>query len=240
MCILLRGIASHLCRYGCDDQSLAVRFPIYTASTAVSSTWVETAEQNRTVFKMRSSHWAFNLVANLVYAHWSAALPVVQQRIVAKEAAFAADVAAMDRTAAALLKDKGVDAAVAALTNFSVQTGDRLVDEWNTFFGELFVRFSDGFDTSAIPRPPPAPGAPAYTPGGTSTVKVKELGYDEGWYVILSDYKCDLLPRSLKQSASSMEMAYLDRMYSLFASIAQVRQDCGGRWGEVPRAHQRA
>ena len=29
-----------------------------------------------------------------------------------------------------------------ALTNFTVHTGDRLVDEWNTLFGELFVRCS--------------------------------------------------------------------------------------------------
>ena len=47
------------------------------------------------------------------------------------------------------------------------------------------MRFSDGFDTSAIPRPPPAAGRLhplAYTPGGTSTVEVKELGYGPDWY----------------------------------------------------------
>ena len=52
----------------------------------------------------------------------------------------------------------------------------------NAFFGELFVRFSDGFDATAIPRPPPVPGAPSYTAGGTSTVAVKEPGYDNAWY----------------------------------------------------------
>ena len=53
----------------------------------------------------------------------------------------------------------------------------------NAFFGELFVKYSDGFIASATPRPPPAPGAgDRYTPGGTSTVSVQEPGYDQAWY----------------------------------------------------------
>ena len=52
----------------------------------------------------------------------------------------------------------------------------------NAFFGELFVKYSDGFVTTATPRPPPAPGATKYTPGGTATVSVQEPGYDETWY----------------------------------------------------------
>ena len=79
------------------------------------------------------------------------------------QTAFAADVAAMDKTAAALLRERGAAAAVAALTQFTTDTDDRLVDNWNTFFGELFVRFSDGFDAAPIPRPPPVSGAPSCT-----------------------------------------------------------------------------
>ena len=50
---------------------------------------------------------------------------------------------------------------VKALTDFTIRTGDGLVDEWVAFFGELFVRFSDGFDASPIPRAPPVPGDPS-------------------------------------------------------------------------------
>ena len=86
----------------------------------------------------------------------------------------------MDHAAMALMKHKGAAAAIAALTNFTLATGDALVDEWNTLFGELFVRFSDGFDTTALPRPPPTPGMSShasYTPGGSALVEVKEQGY---------------------------------------------------------------
>ena len=115
---------------GCDDQSLAVRFPAYTASTTIPETWMETAEQNRTVFKMRSSHWAFNLVANLAYARWAEVMPVVQQRIVSLEAKFAEDLRDMDIAAIDMLKqNKPVAEVVAALTNFTVETGDGLIDD---------------------------------------------------------------------------------------------------------------
>ena len=159
-----------------------MRFPAYTSATALPPTWIEGPTQNRTVFKMRSSHWAFNLVANYAYAHWDAVFPLVQARIVAKETGYAADLAAMDAAAAAILQKDGAAAAVAAMTAFGIGTGDALVDDWNALFGELFVQFADGYHAAAIPRPAPPPGAPAYTRGGTSTVNTTALGYDDAWY----------------------------------------------------------
>ena len=168
--------------WGADDQSFAARFPAYAASAAIPETWREGPTQNRTVFKLRSSHWAFTAVAHLAYSRWSAVHPIVQQRIVDTERRYAADLAAMDATALQLLETEGAESARAALTNFTVAHGDALVDEWVALFGELFVRFSDGFDASAIPRAPPVPGAPPYTPGGTATVDIKSVGYDDAWY----------------------------------------------------------
>lgn len=115
---------------GCDDQSLAVRFPAYTASIKIPETWMETADQNRTVFKMRSSHWAFNMVANLAYARWAEIKPVVQQRIVALEAKFADDLKEMDNAAIGMLKQgKPAVDVISALTNFTIEMGDGLIDE---------------------------------------------------------------------------------------------------------------
>jgi hypothetical protein len=125
------------------------------------------------------------MIANFAYSHWSKVYPVVQRRIVAKEKQFMEDLASMDATATAVMKKEGTDSAklLSMLTNFTVAHGDQLVDDWNAFFGELFVRFSDGFDATATPRAPPAPGIHAsYTPGGTASVDVKENGYDQAWY----------------------------------------------------------
>lgn len=115
---------------GCDDQSLAVRFPAYTVSTKIPETWMETAEQNRTVFKMRSSHWAFNLIANLAYTRWTEITPVVQQRIVSMERKFADDLRNMDAAAIEMFKrGKPTVEVIEVLTNFTVEAGDWLIDE---------------------------------------------------------------------------------------------------------------
>ena len=50
----------------------------------------------------------------------------------------------------------------------------------------LFMTFGDGFIASPKARPPRAPAETrSYTPGGTSTVSVKENGYDDQWCALL-------------------------------------------------------
>lgn len=40
------------------------------------------------------------------------------------------------------------------MTDFSTSIGDALLTEWVAFFGELFVKFRDGFVTTANPKVP--------------------------------------------------------------------------------------
>ena len=184
-----------------------MRFPAYTSATALPLTWIEGPTQNRTVFKMRSSHWAFNMVSNFAYAHWDTVKPVVQAKIVAMEASFAEQLATMDATAAKIMTQHGTAAAVEALTNFTIRTGDGLVDDWNIFFGELFVRFGDGFDASPTPRSAKQTVSEPYTNGGTSTVDVKETGYDEAWYARIAQ---DAGGKYHVPATGSTEEAFID------------------------------
>ena len=116
----------------------------------------------------------YGLELRLRIAHWDTVKPVVQAKIVAMEASFAEQLATMDATAAKIMTQHGTAAAVEALTNFTIRTGDGLVDDWNIFFGELFVRFGDGFDASPTPRSAKQTVSEPYINGGTSTVDVKE------------------------------------------------------------------
>ena len=50
------------------------------------------------------------------------------------------------------LRLKNTDNAVEALTQFSVSIGDQLLTDWFTFFGHLFVKFRDGYVTTAAPK----------------------------------------------------------------------------------------
>ena len=88
---------------------------------------------------------AFNLVSNFAYGQWSRVVPEVQRRIVVTEAGYFQQLAATDGVAIQRLRANASRAdVVRMLTDFTVRTGNQLVDQWNQLFGELFVRFSDG------------------------------------------------------------------------------------------------
>jgi len=160
--------------FGVDDQSLSVRTPVYSSSTGAPDTFLEKkGTADRMTFNMRSADWAFNLVSNFAYSRWSAVYPLVQEKIVATESQFFKDVANMDRQALKALEQEGSASAVKMLTDFSKSTGDKLTDDWATFFGQLFVRFRDGFDTS-LPKPAHEKDIPM--------PDCVESGYDDAWY----------------------------------------------------------
>ena len=143
--------------YGADDQSFAARFPVYSSATAIPPTWKETADQNRTVFKMRSSHWAFSMVAHLAYARWSAVAPVVRARIVAAERRFAAELAAMDAEALALLDSHGAAAAVGGGARLR-RLGD--LDARHALRERLGCKPFGWFLRAVFPDAEPLPGEP--------------------------------------------------------------------------------
>jgi hypothetical protein len=79
-------------------------------------------------------------------------------------------VAVADKEIASLLSGGDRDGAVAHMTKFSADIGDALLKDWFAFFGELFVKYRDGFVTT------PAPAVPVC---GCNTAS---QGYDDAWY----------------------------------------------------------
>ena len=81
---------------------------------------------------------------------------MVQEKIVSYEKALMQSVAAKDADAIAMIKN-GVanEVVVKALTEFSVNTGDTLVDDWNAFFGELFCDSRMGLTPASRRALPP-------------------------------------------------------------------------------------
>ena len=143
--------------FGVDDSATTVRVPIYGAATRVPPSFAGQGPQDGLVspmMKYDDSHafWAFNLVANWAYARWSDVYPVVLPRIEALEQAFADDVRLLDAKATAALAGGADEAAVVELvTQWGVEAGDALTSNWRQFFGELFVRFRDGYDITPNP-----------------------------------------------------------------------------------------
>ena len=55
----------------------------------------------------------------------------------------------MDVDALSIYQNQSPKQAIEAVTKFSVDLGNQLVVDWNSFFGYLFVRYRDGYKISS-------------------------------------------------------------------------------------------
>lgn len=85
-----------------------------------------------------------------------------------------------DAKALELFGDDQNDNAIEYLTSFSFDIGTSLLKEWFAFFGQLFVKYRDGYVTVAAPDVPVC---------GCSTSSVK---YQDEWYNRIVDDTGDL------------------------------------------------
>ena len=138
--------------FGVDDSSTTVRLPVYSSSTRVSPAFYGKGPQDGVIppmmtFNPQSAFYAFNLVANWAYSRWSLIYPEVLSAITAKEQAYHAAVQQLDEQALRQLQQPNADVAavVETLTKWSADEGDRLVRDWNALFGQLFVKYRDGY-----------------------------------------------------------------------------------------------
>ena len=121
-------------------------------------------------FSLNSAFYVFNLVANFAYSRWDAIYPDVHAAIIAKETTFASLVGEADAYALNLFNNGQTADAVEYLTTFSKDIGDQLLLDWFTFFGEMFVKYRDGYITTASTQAPVC---------GCTT---NNLPYQDQWY----------------------------------------------------------
>eukprot|EP01041_Mallomonas_annulata_P002444 gene2444-4738_t len=148
------GPLSALLWFGVDDASTTVRLPIYGSSTRIPHTFAGQGSQDGVrapmmTFDFHSAFYAFNVVANFAYSRWNLVYPDILERLLHIEKELQSKVLSVEDHAIRLLDREGEDAAVAFVTDFSDKLGERLVHEWNEFFGELFVRYRDGYRITA-------------------------------------------------------------------------------------------
>lgn len=121
-------------------------------------------------FSLDSAFYVFNLVANFAYSRWDVIYADVHSKIIEKETTYATLAGDAELTASKMFADNRVEDAVEYLTSFSVQIGDALLKDWFTFFGELFVKYRDGYITVASAVSPVC---------GCSTSSAR---YQDQWY----------------------------------------------------------
>jgi dipeptidase len=156
--------------FGVDDAGSTVYCPMYTCMTAVPQSM---AVGNGSImqFSETSAFYVFNQVCNLAYTRYSLIHPEIEAQQSAYEAKYQAYVKVMDKAAVELAAENA-DLATEFLTDFSVNTADRLISDWREFYKYLFVKYMDG--NVKTPQAVPA-GYKYYAP------KVEWPGYDEKW-----------------------------------------------------------
>lgn len=165
--------------YGIDDSSTSVHFPLYGSATRISKGWAGPGPQDGVTpplmkFSLESAFYVFNLVANFAYSRWNAIYPDLYQEITQRETEYMKLLQSVDEIGQDMFtKSQSEDdrkIAVEYLTEFSVKIGDTLLKEWFDVFGQLFVKYRDGYVTTADPKNPVC---------GCST---SSLPYEEEWY----------------------------------------------------------
>jgi dipeptidase len=171
---------SGLIWFGVDDSGTTVRFPVYGSATKVSPAFLGKGPQDGVTppmmdFNLQSAFYVFNLLANWAYARWDLIYPEVLQTIVAKESEFIGQIQQVDKKALEILEEKrgspdGMAQAVDYVTNYSVNAGNKLVNDWFQYFGKLFVKYREGYVITANTENHACGCAP------------KAAGYPQSWY----------------------------------------------------------
>lgn len=151
--------------FGMDDTYSTVYTPMYTCLTEVPQS-VKVGNGDMMTFSETSAFWLFNQVSNFAYTRYKDMIPDILAKQQELENGFIAAVAETDKTAAGLYKKKPAKA-VKFLTEFSNAQQAKTFAEWKKLYGFLFTKFMDGNVKTKSDKPMP---------------KVKQPGYDEGYY----------------------------------------------------------
>lgn len=128
--------------FGVDDADGCVYVPMYCGIRKVPESY---AVGNGSMIRWSetSAFWTFNLVTNWAYTRYNLIHPEIEAYQKELETGIMAVSAGIDSEARGLY-DADPDQAVQLLTNFSVNTGNKVVADWKQFFHYLFMKYMDG------------------------------------------------------------------------------------------------
>jgi len=128
--------------FGVDDAASCVYTPIYCGITEIPETY---AEGNGSMIEWSDdcAFWCFNQISNLAYTRYNLIHKEVDSLQQATELKFIKYTAVVDN-AAKTLYDTDKQLGIEFITNFSVNTANTLVADWQTFYEYLFMKYMDG------------------------------------------------------------------------------------------------
>ncbi len=157
--------------FSVDDAYSTVYNPMYCGMTEVPETY---AVGNGSIMEYsdNAAFWVFNQVSNFAYTRYSAMIPEIQKVQDELELGYIEEIKGIDKAATEMYKNNP-EQAVAFITNYSVDQGNKTVNTWKKLYAHLFTKFMDG----NIKEARPVPESNIYV-----TPKVEQPGYGEEWY----------------------------------------------------------
>lgn len=162
--------------FGNDDGNMVVYTPIYCGNT-VQPRCYNTPGADAVTFSMDNAYWVCNWVSNMVYPRYSLMFPSLKAVRDSLEQDYFAAQPKIEQQAQALLKDKGEQAAVDFLNNYSNTKAQQMLARWQNLAFYLIVKYNDMAvkpDSNGVfLRTPEGIGADVKRPGYPNALRKK-------------------------------------------------------------------
>jgi len=157
--------------FGVDDAASTVFMPMYSSISKAPDKMAR-GYGSLMEFVPDAAFWVFNQVSNWAYTRYDSIHPEIATKQAELENKYIGQTAGIDAAAVAML-EKNPQAAVDFLTDYSVNTGNATVMEWQQLYYYLFTKYMDG----NIKRPKAVPEGYKYV-----SPYLNQPGYGEDWY----------------------------------------------------------
>jgi dipeptidase len=128
--------------FGVDDADGCVYAPMYCGINEIPKSYA-IGNGSMITWSETSAYWAFSQVNNWAYTRYNVIHPEIEKYQQQLENHFASEVRIADKQAAGLFTQNPASCRE-YLTGFSVNTGNKLVNDWKAFYQYLFMKYVDG------------------------------------------------------------------------------------------------
>jgi len=128
--------------FGVDDTRGTVYTPMYCGITDIPESFKQSSG-SFIEWSDKSAFWAFNLVNNWSYTRYNLIYPEVKAYQQAFEENFRKETADLENELMPVF-ELNPQVGIQKLTEYSVNAGDDLVEDWKVFFQYLFMKYMDG------------------------------------------------------------------------------------------------
>ena len=130
--------------FGVDDAASCVYVPMYCGMSRVPHSYA-VGNGDLLTYSPTSAFWAFSFVSNFAYLRYNSMIEDINKLQSELELRFVEEVGTIDMVARDLMdKSSDTESAIRFITDYSVNTANRTVEQWKKLGEYLLVKYMDG------------------------------------------------------------------------------------------------